>query len=83
MKVVSLQHKIVEYAVQEKIFIPCDHRTLSEVIWSSFLGVIYTERSKHRLTQKNHMSVTMDLAKKVLSQGVLNPLWKQKTVVRG
>jgi AcrR family transcriptional regulator len=77
-KVVSLQHKIVEYAIAEEIFVPCDHRTLAEVIWSTFLGIIYTERSKNRLTRKNHMDVTMDLAKQVLSQGVLNPSLKKK-----
>jgi len=76
VKVVSLQHKIVEYAVAEKIFIQCDYRTLTEVIWSTFLGIIYTERTKHRLTRKNHMDVTMDLAKQVLSRGVLNPSQK-------
>lgn len=82
-KVVSLQHKIVEYAVAEKIFIQCDYRTLTEAIWSTFLGIIYTERTKHRLTRKNHMDVTMDLAKKVLSQGVLNPSHKAVDTVMG
>lgn len=76
--VASLQHKIVEYAITEEIFIPCDHRTLTEVIWSTFLGIIYTERSKNRLTRKNHMAVTMDLAKQVLSRGVLNEYRKKK-----
>ena len=82
-KVVSLQHKIVEYAVAEKIFIQCDYRTLTEAIWSTFLGIIYTERTKHRLTRKNHMDVTMDLAKQVLSQGVLNPSHKAVDTVMG
>ena len=77
-KVVSLQHKIVGYAVEEGIFIQCDHRTLAEVIWSTFLGIVYTERSKHRLSHKNHMVVTMDTAKQVLSLGVLN-LSRKKT----
>src|SRR5512137_1701535 len=31
-KVVALQHKIVEYAIAQKVFIDCDHRTLSEVL---------------------------------------------------
>jgi AcrR family transcriptional regulator len=77
-KVVSLQHKIVGYAVEEGIFIQCDHRTLAEVIWSTFLGIVYTERSKHRLSHKNHMGVTMDTARQVLSLGVLN-LSRKKT----
>jgi hypothetical protein len=40
-KVVALQHQIVQYAVAQKVFIHCDPKTLSEVIWSSFLGIIY------------------------------------------
>jgi AcrR family transcriptional regulator len=76
-KVVSLQHKIVGYAVEEGIFIQCDHRTLAEVIWSTFLGIVYTERSKYRLSHKNHMAVTMDTARQVLSLGVLNPSRKK------
>jgi AcrR family transcriptional regulator len=77
-KVVTLQHKIVEYAVTEKIFIQCDHRALSEVIWSTFLGIVYVERSKNVLSNKSHMSITQDLAKEVLSRGVLNPSRKNK-----
>jgi len=70
-KVVALQHKIVEYAVSQKIFIDCDHRALAEVIWSSFLGIIYIEQSKKVLSRKSHLDSTQDVAKKVLSQGVL------------
>ena len=76
-KVVGLQHKIVGYGVTEQIFTQCDPRTLAEVIWSAFLGIVYTERSKHRLSHKNHMAVTMDSARQVLSQGVLNPSRKK------
>jgi AcrR family transcriptional regulator len=75
-KVVPLQHKIVEYAVAEKIFIQHDHRALSEVIWSTFLGIVYVERSKNVLSHKSHMAITQDLAKEVLSRGVLNPFLK-------
>jgi TetR/AcrR family transcriptional regulator len=70
-KVVALQHKIVEYAVTEKVFIDCDHRALAEVIWSSFLGIIYIERSKKVLSRKNHQDITQEMAKKVLAHGVL------------
>ena len=70
-KVVTLQHKIVEYAVTEKIFIQCDHRALSEVIWSTFLGIVYVERSKNVLSHKSHIAITQDLAREVLSRGVL------------
>ena len=77
-KVVSLQHKIVEYAVKEKIFIECDHRALSEVIWSTFLGIVYVERSKNVLSRKNHMTVTQGFASEVLSRGILNPLRRKE-----
>ena len=72
-KVVALQHKIVEYAVTEKIFIQCDYRALSEVVWSTFLGIVYVERSKNVLSRKSHMATTQDLARKILARGVLNP----------
>jgi AcrR family transcriptional regulator len=71
-KVVALQHKIVEYAIAEKIFIDCNHRTLSEVIWSSFLGIIYIERSKKVLSRRSHLEDTQEMAKRVLAHGVLN-----------
>jgi TetR/AcrR family transcriptional regulator len=77
-KVVALQHKIVEYAVAEKVFIQCDHRALSEIIWSSFLGIVYVERSKNVLSHKTHMASTQDLAREILSKGVLNSCRKNK-----
>ncbi len=77
-KVVALQHKIVRYAVEEKIFIQCDYRALAEVIWSSFLGIVYVERSKIVLSNKNHMAITQETALKVLSRGVLNPSHKNE-----
>ena len=70
-RVVALQHKIVEYAIQQKVFIDCDPRTLSEVIWSSFLGIIYIERSKKVLSAKGHQDITQNMAKKVLAHGIL------------
>lgn len=72
-KVVALQHQIVQYAVAERIFMKCDYRTLSEVIWSSFLGIVYLERSKNVLSHKSHLAVTQEMARKVLSRGILNP----------
>lgn len=77
-KVVALQHKIVKYAVEKKIFVQCDYRALSEVIWSSFLGIVYVERSKKVLSNKNHMSITQDVALKVLSRGILDQSMKNR-----
>jgi TetR/AcrR family transcriptional regulator len=71
-KMVGLQRKIVEYGVMEGVFIQVDPRTLSEVIWSSFLGIVYLERSKNILFKKNHLGVTHDLAARVLIRGILN-----------
>jgi|WetSurMetagenome_2_1015567.scaffolds.fasta_scaffold45950_2 AcrR family transcriptional regulator len=73
-KVVALQHKIIQYAIDEGVFVDCDCRTLSEVIWSSFLGIIYIERSKRAFSRKNHQNATQDMARKILSQGVLKSL---------
>jgi AcrR family transcriptional regulator len=84
VRVVTLQHRIVEYAVTRKVFRQCDPRALSEVIWSTFLGIVYTERSKNFLSQKDHMAITQDTAKLVLAQGVLHPSWKKsETVAKG
>jgi AcrR family transcriptional regulator len=71
-KVVALQHDIIKYGITQKVFIKCDHRTIAEVIWASFLGIIYIERSKNVLSRKGHQDVTQEVAKKVLAHGVLN-----------
>ncbi len=71
-KVVGLQLKIVEYAVRERMFIECDPRVLSEVVWSTFLGIVYVERSKIMLSHKSHMISTQDIAKRMLARGVAN-----------
>lgn len=69
--VVSLQHKIIEYGVQTGLFIDCNPMTLSEVIWTSFLGIIQLERSKQVLFHKGHYETTRDLALEVLSRGIV------------
>jgi AcrR family transcriptional regulator len=71
-KVVALQHRIIEYGIVQQVFIKCDHRTIAEVIWASFLGIIYIERSKNVLSRKGHQDITQEAAKKVLAHGVLN-----------
>jgi AcrR family transcriptional regulator len=71
-KVVALQHRIIEYGIVQKVFIKRDHRTIAEVIWASFLGIIYIERSKNVLSRKGHQDVTQEVAKQVLAHGVLN-----------
>jgi TetR/AcrR family transcriptional regulator len=70
-KVVRLQHNIVEYGIKEGIFIEYNPMTLSEVIWTSFLGIINLERSKQILSHKNYFKSTCDLALEVLLRGIL------------
>jgi len=70
-RVVRLQHMIVEYGINEGIFIKCDPMTLAEVIWTSFLGIINLERSKKILSHKDYLNETCDLALKVMSRGIL------------
>lgn len=68
---VAFQHKITEYGVNQGIFIDCNPRTLAEVIWSSFLGIMQLERSKKEITGKNHLEETSDLALQVLARGIV------------
>ena len=69
-KVVALQHKIVGYAVAEKVFVESDPRALAQVIWSLFLGIAYLERSKAVISRKSHMEGTRKLALQILTRGV-------------
>lgn len=68
---VKYQHNIMEYGVKQGLFIDCNPRTLAEVIWSSFLGVMQVERSKREITGKNHIKTTRDLALRVLARGIV------------
>lgn len=70
-RVVRLQHKIIEYGVQRGLFIDCNPMTLSEVIWTSFLGIVQLERSKQVLSHKGHYEMTRDLALEVLTRGIV------------
>lgn len=70
-RVVRLQHKIIEYGVNEGIFIQCNPMTLSEVIWSCFLGITQLERSKQVVSSKGHLDITQDLAFKVLAKSII------------
>lgn len=70
-RVVSLQHKIIKYGVSTGLFIECNPMTLSEVIWTSFLGIVQLEQSKKVLSHKGHLEMTRDLALRVLSRGII------------
>ncbi len=70
-RVVHLLQGITQYAIKEGIFIKCDHRTMAEVIWTSFLGITDLERSKYVLSKNSHLKITRNLAIKILSRGIL------------
>jgi AcrR family transcriptional regulator len=70
-RVVRLQHKIIKYGVDEEIFIKCNPRTLTEVIWACFFGITQLESSKQVASRKNHLDITRDLAIKVLSRSII------------
>lgn len=70
-KATRLQHEIVQYGVNEGHFVKCNPKTLSEVIWTSFLGISDLERSKNVMSRKSHLDITRALALKVLSRGTL------------
>jgi TetR/AcrR family transcriptional regulator len=70
-KVVGLQHRVVEYGVQEGVFIPSNPKTLSEVIWSAFLGIVNLEWCKNALSRKGHLDATANLALGILARGIL------------
>ena len=62
---------IVEYGINMGYFNRCNHKTLAEVIWTSFLGVVHLENSKKAMHRKNHFGITFDLAYSVISKGIL------------
>jgi len=67
---VSLMHKIAAYGIKEGLFRKCNPKTLAEVIWTSFLGIVQLENSKAILSRKTHMEITRDLAVEVLKKGI-------------
>ncbi|MBN1848576.1 MAG: TetR/AcrR family transcriptional regulator [Deltaproteobacteria bacterium] len=69
-KNVKIMHKIAEYGVNKGLFKKCNPKTLAEVIWTSFLGIILLENSKTVISQKTHMNITRDLAMGILRQGI-------------
>ena len=64
--------EIARLGVEQGIFKPCDPRTLAEALFSSFLGIVHLENSKASMGRKTHVDSTMDLAFRILREGVLN-----------
>ncbi len=63
--------KIMAYGIEEGVFRDCSPKTLAEVVWTSFLGIIHLENSKRAMGRKNHSEITWDLALEMLSRGIL------------
>ncbi len=63
--------KIMDYGIREEIFRPCSAKTLAEVVWTSFVGIIHLENSKLAMSREDHLDVTWNLALDMLSQGIL------------
>lgn len=63
--------KIMEFGINEGYFIKCNPKTLAEVVWTSFLGIIHLENSKKAMGRKNHLDITWDLAYRIISKGIM------------
>ena len=62
---------LTDYGLQEGIFRDCNPKTLVEVVWTSFLGIIHLENSKQAMFRNTHLEMTWDLALEALSRGIL------------
>jgi AcrR family transcriptional regulator len=63
--------KIMEYGIQNNLFIRCNPITLTEAVWSTFLGIVHIENMKKAMSRKSHLDVTLRLAFEILSKGIL------------
>ncbi len=63
--------KIMAYGIGQGVFRESNPKTLAEVVWTSFLGIIHLENSKHAMSRKPHLAVTWQLALEMLSKGIL------------
>lgn len=67
----QLMNRIMTYGIDQGLFKECNPKTLAEVVYTSFLGIIHLENSKKAMSRKNHLEVTWDLAYEALSRGIL------------
>jgi len=63
--------KIMAYGIDRGVFRDCSAKTLAEVVWTSFLGIIHLENSKQAMSRKSHLAVTWMLTLEMLSRGIL------------
>ena len=63
--------KIMAYGIRQGVFRDSSAKTLAEVVWTSFLGIIHLENSKQAMSRKGHQAITWKLALEMLSRGIL------------
>ena len=64
---------LMAFGIREGIFRHSDPKTLVEVVWTSFLGIIHLENSKQAMFRKTHLEITWELALQSLSRGIVKP----------
>jgi AcrR family transcriptional regulator len=64
--------KIIKHGINQGFFGKCNPKTLAEVVWTTFLGIIHLENSKKAMSRKTHLDVTWDLAYEILSKGIMS-----------
>jgi len=71
-RVYRLLSESIQYGISQGYFLKCNPKTLAEVVWTTFLGIIHIENSKKAMLRKNHLDITWDLAYKILAKGIMN-----------
>lgn len=62
--------RIMEHGVKTGEFRPCNPKTLAEVVWTSFLGIIHLENSKKAMARNSHLDEAFELAQAILSDAL-------------
>jgi len=62
--------EIVEKGIEMGYLLPYNPKTLAEVIWTSFLGIVHLEHSKKAMGRTSHLNQTCALALKALEHGL-------------
>ena len=62
--------RLLSHAVEKKWVRSYDPRTLAEVVWAAFLGIVHLENSKAAMGRRQHLGVTWELALSVLEYGL-------------
>ena len=64
--------RIATMGVESGYFKKLDPRTLAEVLFSSYLGIVHLENSKESMGRKTHLKETTDLALRVMREGAVS-----------